>query len=221
MNALIRTYRARFDALSERERVLVFIGIATTLGLVLYLLLIDPTVRESARVRERIKQQTQLLASTRESVYSLAQAQADPDAQLRARRDRLKLEADKLAGELEGAQRGLVPPERMGAVLEGLIGGGHGLKIAGLRSFAPAPLVDKPKSVTASGEVDDIGVFKHGIELKLEGSYRDLTAYVASLERMPWRVYWARAALDAAAYPRLALTLTLYTLSMERSWLRL
>jgi MSHA biogenesis protein MshJ len=39
------------------------------------------------------------------------------------------------------------------------------------------------------------------------------------LETMPVGFYWARAELDARAHPNISLTLTLYTLSLEKTWL--
>jgi MSHA biogenesis protein MshJ len=65
----------------------------------------------------------------------------------------------------------------------------------------------------------EAGIYKHGLEITLEGSYPDLLAYAAQLEGLPARVLWNRTRIDATAYPRVTMTLTLYTLSLERTWL--
>jgi MSHA biogenesis protein MshJ len=56
------------------------------------------------------------------------------------------------------------------------------------------------------------------VEIVVQGSYSDLLDYVSRLEKQPWQVYWGRTVL-AAEYPKVVVTLTLYTLSLDKSWL--
>jgi MSHA biogenesis protein MshJ len=46
-----------------------------------------------------------------------------------------------------------------------------------------------------------------------------LLAYVRDLEQLPTQLYWASLELDAADYPKVAMKLTVYTLSLDRAWL--
>ena len=62
-------------------------------------------------------------------------------------------------------------------------------------------------------------VYKHGIELTLQGAYLDLLDYLARLERLPVQMFWAHAKMDAGDYPRVRLTVTVYTLSLNKNWL--
>jgi MSHA biogenesis protein MshJ len=62
-------------------------------------------------------------------------------------------------------------------------------------------------------------IFRHGLEIRVAGSYADLLAYVAELERSPQRLLWGGINLAVIVYPRSELTLTVYTLSRERDWL--
>lgn len=57
------------------------------------------------------------------------------------------------------------------------------------KSAAPP---DKPAA-------SDRNVYKHGVEVKLQGGYSDLHDYLARLEKLPWRMLWSRASLNAAA----------------------
>lgn len=76
---------------------------------------------------------------------------------------------------------------------------------------APAPAADKAPEL----------LFRHGVEIVLEGGYSDLVAYMKALEDMPSQLFWAKAKLDAADYPALRLTLVLYTLSLDEKWIAL
>ena len=62
-------------------------------------------------------------------------------------------------------------------------------------------------------------IFKHGVELTLRGSYFDMLDYLAQIEALPWQMYWGRLRLEARDYNRPVLTLTLYTLSLDKTWL--
>jgi MSHA biogenesis protein MshJ len=64
-------------------------------------------------------------------------------------------------------------------------------------------------------------IYKHGIELKVAGSYSALLAYLSELEKESGRLLWGRMELSVEAYPRSILTLKVYTLSLTKDWLAL
>ena len=64
-------------------------------------------------------------------------------------------------------------------------------------------------------------IWRHGVELTVRGSYGDLLRYLDAVERLPVRVYFGRAVLDASQFPEVDLRLTVYTLGMDRAWLAL
>jgi len=64
-------------------------------------------------------------------------------------------------------------------------------------------------------------LYRHGVEMVLQGSYMDMLAYMDSLERLPVQLFWGRAQLEAGSYPTAKLTLTLYTLSLDDKWMKL
>lgn len=64
-------------------------------------------------------------------------------------------------------------------------------------------------------------VYKHGVELVIEGDYVDMVSYMTALEAMPWQLFWGKAQLTADDTPKRTLTLTLYTLSLEKKWLNI
>jgi MSHA biogenesis protein MshJ len=64
-------------------------------------------------------------------------------------------------------------------------------------------------------------LYRHGVEMVLQGTYPELVAYMEALEQLPVQLFWGRAQLDAQNYPEVTLTLTLYTLSLDDQWLKL
>lgn len=64
-------------------------------------------------------------------------------------------------------------------------------------------------------------LFRHGVQLVLQGSYLEMIDYLEALEAMPTQLFWGAAVLDADQYPQARLTLTLYTLSLDQKWIAL
>ena len=90
--------------------------------------------------------------------------------------------------------------------------------VPGAASAASMPQAAQvPALPAASGP----GLWRHGLEITLEGSYADLSAYVQNLEALPQRVLRGGMKFQVEAHPKATLTLTLYTLSLDPSWLEI
>lgn len=87
---------------------------------------------------------------------------------------------------------------------------------AGAAPVAPvAPPVALPPS-------DGAPLYRHGVEITVEGAYGDLMGYLASLETLPGpRLLWGGVKLKVEKHPTVQLSLTVYTLSLDRAWLEL
>ena len=64
-------------------------------------------------------------------------------------------------------------------------------------------------------------VYRHGVELTVQGSYQDMLNFLAALERMPTQLFWGRASLDAQDHQQARLTVTVFTLSFDQNWMKL
>ena len=136
--------------------------------------------------------------------------------------DHLQEQIAEIDGKLQGLQKQLVPPDQVANLLEGVLTRERGLALVSLRKLpvqqfeagAAAPKGDA-KGVPANMR----SIYQHSFEIEIEGSYGELHGYLAHLEKLPWQLFWGKATLDAAKHPRLKLTLTVHTLSMNKVWL--
>ena len=64
-------------------------------------------------------------------------------------------------------------------------------------------------------------LYRHGVELVLEGGYADLLSYLQAVEALPQRVLWGSVSLRVEQHPKSVLTLRVYTISRERHWLEI
>ena len=147
---------------------------------------------------------------------ALQSAEQDPDLVARAELAGVKNQLGEVGGRLEAIESALLPSQRMPSLLEQMIGRDTGLRLLSLRSLPLAPLVDKKTSVDETApakSVDkpanpEVGLFKHGVEIKLEGSYQALLSYLERLEQSKSALLWSSISLSAEKHPKLVLTQT-------------
>jgi MSHA biogenesis protein MshJ len=221
----------RIDALTLRERVLLFAAIAASTIFVVYFFGLGPMAARQDLLRTRIvQQQNNLEGIDNEIREKVEAAQVDPDAPTRERIRAARAQLDALATSLRAMQNGLVPPERMAPLVDGILRANGRLQLVSMRTLPvePVPGAAKPQTapVSAGAEAQSANkqgalLYRHGVEVSVRGNYLDMIAYMAALEAMPTQLFWGRAQLDAETWPASRLTLALYTLSLDAKWMKL
>ena len=84
----------------------------------------------------------------------------------------------------------------------------------------PAPGLGSDPATIATAKPREL-LYRHGVEIVLQGSYLDMINTMQALEALPVQLFWGGARLDAQQYPEARLTLTLYTLSLDEQWMKL
>lgn len=224
MNETWQKAVARFDALKARERAMVFVGGAAVIGWLVFTIAIDNEMTRYKRLSADLSRQQTTLAQLQTQTAELMRSAAqDPDTAGRASIAALEAQLAQFDAELRGVQQGLVPPTRMTRVLEDVLTRNSRVHLVKLKTLPVTALVDReakgePVRAATQGGADRL-VYKHGIELTLEGGYLDLLDYLTRLEKLQWQMFWARTRIDASQYPRVQMTVTLYTLSLDEAWL--
>jgi MSHA biogenesis protein MshJ len=224
---------ARMDALSLRERGMVFGATIAVLAFAGHTFVLMPQDAKQAALRTQIEQQQAASAAIDAEITARVEgSRIDPDAQSRTRLSTMQQEMGQLGSELLALEHGLVPPERMGPLVEGILRANGRLKLVSMRTLpaeplaAPgataataAPAAPATPAPVAGGDVPLL--YRHGVEVTVRGNYLDMVDYMSTLDAMPTRMFWGRAQLDVETYPTARLTLTLHTLSLDRQWMKL
>ncbi len=211
---------ARVLAFSRRERVMVLTGVLALIWVGFDTLLLAPQLQKNRIYRQEIaaKQEEVRKLQQQESEVSAA-AKVDPDAGNRSRLALMQQQVASMDAELAAMERELIAPEKMPQVLDSLLQKDKRLRLVALKTLPVGRLMDE--NAGAKDATPMFGIYKHGFQVTLEGSYFDLASYVVDLETSPWRMLWENLDLNATAYPTSTLTLTLYTLSLDKAWLSL
>lgn len=234
--AALTRLRRSFDARARRERILLIGAVMAVAAMAADHLWLSPAFEawQAAGRRE---------AAAATTLQSLNEAIAQRGTESRALEQQLQRDIavwrDKVKqgdSELRRFGTSLVKAADMLPVLDHMLAQSGGLRLRNMQSLprtelaaagsslatAPGVAASAPTTATAStsGEAGPV-LYRHGVELTVEGSYADLLTYLNALEAMPQRVLWGGVQMKVAQYPKALLTLRLYTLSMDRGWLEI
>lgn len=218
-----------FNARSLRERVLITVGVVALVVAVLDTVLLSPLDLQQKRLSAQLSEARTAIKAG-EIMMSASNGQVDPDEVKRRYRDELRKQIAEMDARLQGLQKQLVPPDQMAKLLEGVLKKERGLTLVSLRklpvqryqtSGAPAqPAAQQPAAGSeAMAGAAERSIYQHSFEVSVEGSYAELYGYLSRLEALPWQLFWGKVTLDAGEHPKLRLTLTLHTLSLNKAWL--
>lgn len=221
---------ARLDRFSPRERVVLTLCICVVLCYVLDL------VAGSARGKHATWQQ---LLVTQQDALSQAKAELEGlstgrvpagDPALREQLADIGRQSESIDASLRASQQYLVPPETMSGLLQDLLRRNRLIQVLALQTLPVTPLLqpdaapdeqsvavaDKPKPAR-----QDVGMFRHGVQLIVRGEYLNVLTVLQGLEKLPAQMYWGRLEMETLAGEQPVFSVWIYTLSLDRTWLQI
>jgi MSHA biogenesis protein MshJ len=215
--------RGKIDDMSLRERVMIFLAAAFVVVSALNALLLDPLLAKQKVMSAQVVQQLEKMKELQAQMQALIQAKQDnQQSPLHQRIAALRQQLDEQDEYLQSRRDRLVAPDKMAEVLEQVLGKHGKLQLLEMHTLPVTPLIEKAAEGAAQPSqsvADGRQIFKHGVQLTLRGGYAELTRYVTALEHLPVQMFWGEAELKVDTYPDAELTLTLYTLSLDKTWL--
>lgn len=226
MNALLMDLKSRFDACSDRERLLVAACV-----LVVPLLAWDTLVRMPMSAwQDKLGIQLDSVTSNIESqntrIDSLTKVVAhDPDSETRKQLSAIKAELKASHAALQSLTDELVDPKEMSQVLEDLLSRNTGLTLISLEN-QPVSSLQQQAADKADGVVENtttqlapVMLYRHGLTLQFEGSYLDVLAYLKAVEALPWKLFWGDMNYEVLEHPKARVTINVHTLSLGEDWI--
>ncbi len=218
---------SKIDGLSLRERAIIFIAVAFLLVSLINAVFLDPLLARQKKLSQQVVQQQEKMKEIQANLAALVQAKNnDANSPLRERIKLLKQQISEGESYLKSRRDKLVPPEKMGELLQQVLTKNANLQLVTLVTLPATPLLEPSQTKQENGTVItkssglERQIFKHGVKITVRGSYADLLQYLTALEKLPTQMFWGAAKLNVNRYPTAELTLTLYTLSLDATWLR-
>lgn len=208
-------FAERIDALSLRERAMLLLGAFMIMFLAWDWLLMSGITARGQAVNAQIETTREGIMKLNQAIAITAQNQGgDPNAALQRRLDAAEQRIATLDAELARRVGQVIPPAQMAGVLEEMLKRQGRLELVRLESLPPEALFQSAETAEGSG-----AVYRHGLELEVEGRYLDVLAYLRELEALDWKFFWEAVELDSEDYPGNRVRIRIYSLNLDEGWL--
>lgn len=233
MKAYWRKFASAIDERAIRERVFILVTACALVATLLQSLLLEPVLVERKRLVLETQNDRAEIGKMTAQLKGLARDKSvDPDVLLKARLSELESRQAQLQRQIDAQSADLVPPEKMSAVLEKLLANSPRLRLIEIKTLPRTSInIDQESAKPEARQVGDAKresadekkpdlIYRHGMEVTMRGSYLDFLAYLKEIEALPVRMFWDRLSLSAKDYPNVTMRFTVYTISLERAWLK-
>ncbi len=195
---------AQVDAMSVRERGMVALTVMALLWALWDNALMAPLrALETAR-QEQMTSLSQQVADLNGSIQTLAATRtADPEAETRRRLAELRVANIELDARLADLMRDLVQPGDMAALLEAVLVETGQLELQAMNTLEPQPILNAGM---------ETGYYRHGLSVRVRGSYLDALTYLQALEQLRWNFFWDSVEIRVEQHPSSEITIVVYTL---------
>lgn len=206
-----REYEKKFMGLSLRERVLVaLVGLSLIIA-PCYFSVLDRNLIENEKLSFEIKNLEDDYKNKQDELLAW-QSKVTQDPNEIMRRDIEKIEKDiaLLDAVLNSETANLLDASEMTKVLTSILRTEKNIQILSVKSVQPEVLIKK----------DEAQLYKHGISMVVRGRYLDIMNYLSSLETLDKNFYWDSLELNVDKYPYSIVTIEIYTLSVNKDFIR-
>ena len=237
-----RALQRRFDQCAPRERALL-IGAAAAVALMgCDALWLGPAISRQRAAQRQVSEAQVALATLQTELQTLAQRNAALARQQQGELAQWRQRVRDGDAALRRHEDSLVGPDQMLDLLAQWLAGHGPVRVRAMHSLgrsdllaatpgtganaAPAgPSATSPAAAAKPGGNGAVAapptLYRHGVELVLEGGFTDLMQTLKALEALPQHVLWGSVNLRVEQHPRSVLTLRVYTISRDRHWLEI
>lgn len=222
MNKRLREYADKINALSIRER---FISIVTTVVLLVFIwwnFYAEPLQLEANTLNQRNQTLDSELLVMNAMIQSIQQRIRQGVHKVRQQRlQALEVELDRTNSLLNQKTHELIEPDQMFELMQQLIFSESKLKLTGLKRKQLKPAFADEQKDGDQSENNRPRIYRHIMQMRFEGKYRDVLNYIAGMEDLEWKLIWDKITLTIAEYPVIAVDIEISTLSESRQWVGL
>jgi MSHA biogenesis protein MshJ len=215
MNSQLKQYVKRFDAQTLRERALIGCTLLVAIGFIWWNYHATPMLEkiaivevENERIGSEVENSQDIMREIRQliaqGVHREKQSQLGKlDKDLAGLEDQLRLTAIEL-----------IDPEKMFQLMNQLIYRDSRLKLLSLKRRDVRPAIP----VLNEEQTEEVGIYRHVLEIEFAGKYLDILGYMQTLEALDWKLLWDEIEIVSEVYPTVTVKVVISTLSTRKEW---
>jgi MSHA biogenesis protein MshJ len=223
MPSLLTNLMEKIDSRILRERILIFLTLLAAIFFIWNFLLQAKYDNQRTALKS---QQTQIITEQRNSESQLAtltQSMAsDPAIAKKNEIDALTRKIEAIEAQLSSMGQGLISAELLPKVLEEVLQRTSKVKLLQVRTL---PATELQLAAVNTGvnnsqqNANGTGVYKHGVFIRVAGSYSQLIKLMQEIESLDSKFYWEALDYTVNQYPEATIDIRVFTLSSEEGLL--
>jgi MSHA biogenesis protein MshJ len=208
--------QARVDALSLRERAIIFVAVAAILFMIWDTLFMSPLDSEQRDLLKQLQTiRAEISALDEQTLAVMAEHNVDPNRAEREQLSKLDEQLQQSSEQIGEMIKGLIEPKQMAQILESVFKQQHGLEFVHMENLGSESLLEMKDAKDTN---DAQGIFKHTMRIELQGSYAQALDYLRALETLPWQFRWDEVKITMLDYPKADIVITVHTISLTEGW---
>lgn len=228
MNEKWQDYSAKFLNISAREQYLVLLTGLIAIIFIIFNLFIDGKLVKLNSQAKEIKQVETNNSTAQTTINILQQSLAtDPNVAIQKQIEQYEQKLSSVDSELLLLTSDLINPIQMRYALIELLKTQPSVALLSFEVMAAQPVAaekspNKEDGLESNENVESehsLTLYKHGIKLKLKGSYFKLRDYLNQLENMQWTFFWQEFDYQLIEYPNSELSIEMYSLSTQKEFI--
>lgn len=209
--------QGKVESMPLRERTIIFVAIAFSVIALTSMMLLNPLLEKQKVLSKKLAQQQGQMSELQSKINEFSKAKQEIErSPLNKKVAELKQKIEVQDGFIKDRRNRLVDPDKMAGMLEQVLNKNGKLQLVVLETLPVILVMDSTKKASAGQKQ----IYKHSVKITLRGGYLDLLEYLAAVESASVQVYWGDASFRVVKQPEGELTLLLYTLSLDKSWLK-
>lgn len=223
MPSLLTNLMEKIDSRILRERILIFLTLLAAIFFIWNFLFQAKYDNQRTALKS---QQTQIITEQRNSESQLAtltQSMAsDPAIAKKNEIDALTRKIEAIEAQLSSMGQGLISAELLPKVLEEVLQRTSKVKLLQVRTL---PATELQLAAVNTGvnnsqqNANGTGVYKHGVFIRVAGSYSQLIKLMQEIENLDSKFYWEALDYTVNQYPEATIDIRVFTLSSEEGLL--
>jgi len=233
LNKKWQEYSDDYLKLTIREQYLILLtGLVAAFFIIFYLFIDEKMLANTKSAQQiiRLQSSNRTLAISTNEMQAALQRHPNEDAKKKIAQYEIKLA--KIDVKLLELTSDLISPIQMRYALLDLLKFKKGVTLLSFELLGAQPLLAKAEAKEKSEDSKDksnvnstletdssqLNLYRHGIKIKLSGSYFDLRDYLAQLEKLSWKFFWQDFNFQLTEYPNNELEIEMYSLGTKKEF---
>lgn len=216
MASQMKHFADKFNARTIRERGLVTLVLIGLTAFVWWNYFAEPGMLELDTLQSETSRKSNEVEASRLAIAAIRQRiESGVHREKERQLGKLKLELKLVDQKLHAKEREMIDPEKMFQLVTQLIYKESELTLKSLKRLEVKPAIPLAEG---QSEENPAGIFRHVLEIELDGKYVDIVTYMQTLEKLEWKLLWDQVEVISNEYPLTSLKLVISTLSTRKEW---